>query len=230
MRDELDELLDRYAPEAGELWLSTLPEQAPVHEFSPKFRRKVEKLLRRQRRSPAVNAALRYARRAAAFVLVFLTLSFSCLMAADAAFRERVIRAVMEVFQDFTEFTYTSDSPALEEPGNLVFTYLPKGMEEIEAYREDDEIHAYFYFDRDNGDFFTLEQIKVDENTNSQRFFDTEDANVTMVQIRNSEAIGTEKGSNCTLHWTEGNFVYTLSGTIPLDELIMVAKGIQIGG
>ena len=47
MRDELDGLLDRYAPEAGELWLSALPEQAPEHEFSPKFRRKVEKLLRR---------------------------------------------------------------------------------------------------------------------------------------------------------------------------------------
>ena len=74
MRDELDELLDRYAPEAGELWLSALPDPAPEHEFSPKFRRKVEKLLRRQRRSPAVNAALRYGRRAAAFALVFLTL------------------------------------------------------------------------------------------------------------------------------------------------------------
>ena len=230
MRDELDELLDRYAPEAGELWLSALPEQAPEHEFSPKFRRKVEKLLRRQRRSPAVNAALRYGRRAAAFALVFLTLSFSCLMTVNAAFRERVIQAVVQVFQDFTEFVYTSDSSTVEEPGNLVFTYLPEGMEEIEAYRENDEIHAYFYFDRDNGDFFTLEQIKVDENTNSQRFFDTEDANVTMVQIRNSEAIGTEKGSNCILHWAEGNFVYTLSGTILLNELIMVAEGIQIGG
>ena len=130
MRDELDELLDRYAPEAGELWLSALPDPAPEHEFSPKFRRKVEKLLRRQRRSPAVNAALRYGRRAAAFALVFLTLSFSCLMTVNAAFRERVIQAVVQVFQDFTEFVYTSDSSAVGKPGNLVFTYLPEGMEE----------------------------------------------------------------------------------------------------
>ena len=117
MRDELDELLDRYAPEAGELWLSSLPNPAPGHEFSPKFRRKVEKLLRRQRRSPAVNAALRYARRAAAFALVFLALSFSCRMTVDAAFRERVIQAVVQVFQDFTEFVYTSDSPGTSTAG-----------------------------------------------------------------------------------------------------------------
>ena len=51
MRDELDGLLDRYAPEAGELWLSALPDPAPEHEFSPEFRRKVEKLLLRQKDS-----------------------------------------------------------------------------------------------------------------------------------------------------------------------------------
>ena len=138
MRDELDGLLDRYAPEAGELWLSALPDPAPEHEFSPEFRRKVEKLLLRQRRSPAVNAALRYGRRAAAFALVFLTLSFSCLMTVNAAFRERVIQAVVQVFQDFTEFVYTSDSSAVGKPGNLVFTYLPEGMEEQD--REQDEV------------------------------------------------------------------------------------------
>lgn len=27
--------------------------------------------------------------------------------------------------------------------------------------------------------------------------------------------------------WTEGNFVYTLSGTIPMEELKLIAEGIQ---
>lgn len=225
MRDELDGLLDRYAPEAGELWLSALPEQAPEHKFSPKFRRKVEKLLRRQRRSPAVNSALRYGRRAAAFALVFLTLSFSCLMTVNAAFRERVIHAVVQVFPDFTEFVYTSDSSTVEEPGNLVFTYLPEGMEE--QAREQDELGFYVYMENLEGEFIELDQSLVENGTEMLLGLDTENAKVTYFEVHGVEAMGIEKGLDHTIHWTEGSFVYTLSGTIPLEELKLIAEGIQ---
>ena len=225
MRDELDGLLDRYAPEAGELWLSALPEQAPEHKFSPKFRRKVEKLLRRQRRSPAVNSALRYGRRAAAFALVFLTLSFSCLMTVDAAFRERVIHAVVQVFPDFTEFVYTSDSSTVEEPGNLVFTYLPEGMEE--QAREQDELGFYVYMENLEGEFIELDQSLVENGTEMLLGLDTENAKVTYFEVHGVEAMGIEKWLDHTIHWTEGSFVYTLSGTIPLEELKLIAEGIQ---
>ena len=226
MRDELDELLDRCAPEAGELWLSALPEQAPEHEFSPKFRRKVEKLLRRQRRSPAVNAALRYGRRAAAFALVFLTLSFSCLMTVNAAFRERVIQAVVQVFQDFTEFIYTSDSAAVGKPGNLVFTYLPEGMEEQD--REQNAIEFYVYYESPDGAFMELSQILVEDGTEVLLGLDTENAKVTYFEVHGVEAMGIKKGLDHTIHWTEGSSVYTLSGTVPMEELKLVAEGIQI--
>ena len=226
MRDELDELLDRYAPEAGELWLSSLPNPAPGHEFSPKFRRKVEKLLRRQRRSPAVNAALRYGRRAAAFALVFLTLSFSCLMTVNAAFRERVIQAVVQVFQDFTEFIYTSDSAAVGKPGNLVFTYLPEGMEEQD--REQNAIEFYVYYESPDGAFMELSQILVEDGTEVLLGLDTENAKVTYFEVHGVEAMGIKKGLDHTIHWTEGSSVYTLSGTVPMEELKLVAEGIQI--
>ena len=226
MRDELDKLLDRYAPEAGELWLSALPDPAPEHEFSPKFRRKVEKLLRRQRRSPAVNAALRYARRAAAFALVFLTLSFSCLMTVNAAFRERVIQAVVQVFQDFTEFIYTSDSAAVGKPGNLVFTYLPEGMEEQD--REQNAIEFYVYYESPDGAFMELSQILVEDGTEVLLGLDTENAKVTYFEVHGVEAMGIKKGLDHTIHWTEGSSVYTLSGTVPMEELKLVAEGIQI--
>ena len=225
MTDELDGQLDRYAPEAGELWLSALPDPAPEHEFSPKFRRKVEKLLLRQRRSPAVNAALRYGRRAAAFALVFLTLSFSCLMTVNAAFRERVIQAVVQVFQDFTEFVYTSDSSAVGKPGNLVFTYLPEGMEEQD--REQDEVEFYVYYESPDGAFVELSQILVEDGTEVLLGLDTEDAEFIDLTVHGTEAVGIVKGLSHTIHWTEGQFVYTLSGTIPMEELEKVAEGIK---
>lgn len=57
MKDALDALLDRYAPEAGAGWLAAeTPDIVPEHPFSSKFRRRMERLIRRQGRSPAVTA------------------------------------------------------------------------------------------------------------------------------------------------------------------------------
>lgn len=48
-------------------------------------------------------------------------------MTVDASFREQVLRVVVEVLQEFTEFRYTSDLPASGQPGEVRFTYLPEG-------------------------------------------------------------------------------------------------------
>ena len=93
MNEKLDRLLEQYSAAAGESWLEeSLPEDIPEHTFSHKFLRSMDKLLRRQRRSPAVRAALTYAKRAAIFVLAFVALSFSVRMTVDAAFRRQVLQ------------------------------------------------------------------------------------------------------------------------------------------
>ena len=228
MKDALDALLDRYAPEAGAGWLAAeTPDIVPEHPFSSKFRRRMERLIRRQRRSPAVTAALRCARRAAAYALVFLTLSFSCLMTVDASFREQVLRVVVEVLQEFTEFRYTSDLPASGQPGEVRFTYLPEGMEEILEYREQDEMHHYYYFMGKEEQMLSVEWVRVDEEITDTYLLDTENANISYVEIQGTKAIVVEKGEGHVLHFTRENFVYTLSGSISTDELIMVANGMQ---
>lgn len=229
MKDALDELLDRYAPDAGAMWLaSETPDIVPEHPFSPKFRRRMERLIRRQRRSPAVTAALRCARRAAAYALVFLTLSFSCLMTVDASFREQVLRVVVEVLQEFTEFRYTSDLPASGQPGEVRFTYLPEGMEEQE--REHNEIGFYVCFESADGDFMDLIQTVVSDGTSVSIGLDTENADVTYFAVHGCEAMKIVKDLDHTIHWTEGDSIYTLYGTVPMEELEKVAEGIQIGG
>lgn len=224
--DALDELLDRYAPEAGAGWLAAeTPDIVSEHPFSPKFRRRMERLIRRQGRSPA---ALRCARRAAAYALVLLTLSFSCLMTVDASFREQVLRVVVEVLQEFTEFRYTSDLPANGQPGEVRFTYLPEGMEEQE--REHDEIGFYVCFESADGDFMDLSQTVVSDGTSVSIGLDTENADVTYFAVHGCEAMKIVKDLDHTIHWTEGDSIYTLYGTVPMEELEKVAEGIQIGG
>ena len=226
MNEKLDRLLEQYSAAAGERWLEeSLPEDIPEHTFSHKFQRRMDKLLRRQRRSPAVRAALTYAKRAAIFVLAFVALSFSVRMTVDAAFRRQVLQVVVQVFSDFTEFRYTSDVKTDEQPGELEFTYLPEGM--VETDRELDTLGFYICWKNESGEFVELDQVLVDDNTDMKLYLDTEDAEITYFQVHGEEAMGIEKGLDHTVQWTEGQFVYTLSGTIPMEELKLVAEGIR---
>lgn len=226
MNEKLDRLLEQYSAAAGERWLEeSLPEDIPEYTFSHKFQRNMNKLLRRQRRSPAVRAALTYARRAAIFVLAFVALSFSVRMTVDAAFRRQVLQVVVQVFSDFTEFRYTSDVKTDEQPGELEFTYLPEGM--VETDRELDTLGFYICWKNESGEFVELDQVLVDDNTDMKLYLDTEDAEITYFQVHGEEAMGIEKGLDHTVQWTEGQFVYTLSGTIPMEELKLVAEGIR---
>lgn len=231
MNEKLDRLLEQYSAAAGEFWLEeSLPEDIPEHTFSHKFQRRMDKLLRRQRRSPAVRAALTYAKRAAIFVLAFVALSFSVRMTVDAAFRRQVLQVVVQVFSDFTEFRYTSDVKTDEQPGELEFTYLPEGM--IEKEHEEDEFgyYTYWYWEDTDGRFLELERWDITEDVSSTQLLDTENAEITHFQVHGEEAMGIEKGLDHTIHWTEGQFVYTLSGTISMDKLKLVAEGMQISG
>ncbi len=228
MNEKLDRLLEQYSAAAGEFWLEeSLPEDIPEHTFSHKFQRRMDKLLRRQRRSPAVRAALTYARRAAIFVLAFVALSFSVRMTVDAAFRRQVLQVVVQVFSDFTEFRYTSDVKAKEQPGELEFTYLPEGMERVET--ELDERDYFVWYEDCDGRFITLDQSLVEGNDELIWMLDTEDAEVTEFKVHNYDAIGIQKGADCTIHWTDDQMVYVLLGrNLPMEELEKVADGIQI--
>lgn len=166
--------------------------------------------------------------RAAAYALVLLTLSFSCLMTVDASFREQVLRVVVEVLQEFTEFRYTSDLPANGQPGEVRFTYLPEGMDEQE--REHNEIGFYVCFESADGDFMDLIQTVVSDGTSVSIGLDTENADVTYFAVHGCEAMKIVKDLDHTIHWTEGDSIYTLYGTVPMEELEKVAEGIQIGG
>ena len=73
-----------------------------------------------------------------------------------------------------------------------------------------------------------LSQILVEDGAEVLLGLDTENAKVTYFEVHGVEAMGIEKGLDHTIHWTEGSFVYTLSGTVPMEELKLVAEGIQI--
>ena len=64
-----------------------------------------------------------------------------------------------------------------------------------------------------------LSQILVEDGTEMLLGLDTEDAERIDLTVHGQKALGIIKGLDCTIHWTEGQLVYILSGTVPMEEL-----------
>ena len=186
-----DEMLYRHAPEARDLWLSTLPSDAdiPEHKFSRRFERKMKRLIREQKRSPQANRMIRGLRRVAAIILVIGILSFSGLMTVEA-YREKVIEVITLVFHDLTNYRFISEESGSEQHVDLpdiTFQYIPDGMEKVEDTAR--ERFRYILYEAQDGNFFELTQTVIVDNSDYEKILDTEGAISEEFYIGDSEAV-----------------------------------------
>lgn len=224
-----DEMLYQHAPEARDLWLNTLPNDAdiPEHKFSRRFERKIKRLVREQRRSPRTNKIIRGLRRVAAIILVVGILSFSGLMTVEA-YRERVIEVVVQVFHDLTNYRFVpeerSTAQSVELP-EITFQYIPDGMKQVKDTVSNK--FRYILYESKDGDFFELTQAVIDECRAYEKILDTEGSVTEEFFIGDAEAISSTKNGVTIILWVKGNALYTLCGTIDLLELKAVAVEIN---
>lgn len=225
-----EEELYRYAPIAEAAIMATeypSDDEVPKHQFSRKFEKKMKRLIKDQRRSPAMRRMMTMAKRAAMFVLITTTLTFSCLMTVEA-FREKVIAFVTEVFEDMTEFRFFSSSETSDDMGELTISYLPEGMEEIYSEEREEVPHRIIIFEDAEGSQLTIDQHSVGSSNNYTVALDTEDASVSETEIKGEEATLVIKGEWSAAMWKDNQFVWLVYGEVPPDELLKVTEGISL--
>lgn len=224
-----DDMLYSSAPNAERLWLDTLPtrEELPEHQFSKGFERKMNKLVRLQRRSPGLNQFLSASKRIAVIALAMLTVSFSCLMCVEA-YREKFIEVITEIFEELTQFSFSSSRTEKTELGEITLEYLPDGM--LEVYREcNSKTHNQsIYFEDIEGRRIGIDQDIMVDGKQSTMILDTEDADVSMIDFNGYEATLIVKGEHTILMWEDDVSVILVSGDFPPDEIIRVASGIHV--
>lgn len=223
-----DEMLCEYAQRAEELWLSVLPANAeiPEHKFSKKFEKRMKKLIRNQRRAPWVNKCISISKRAAVVAFAILTVSFSCLMCVEA-YRAKFIEVITEIFEDLTQFSFSSSFAAPTELGELTFDYLPDGISEV--YRESGPQNRSLsiYFEDVNGQRIRIEQEIVASGKQTTMILDTENAEVSTINFNGYEATLIVKGEHTTLMWEDDISVMLVSGDFPPSEITKIASGIH---
>ena len=225
-----DEMLFEHAAEARDIWLSTLPDDEDIPDIptSKKFEKKMQKLIKEQRRTPKTNKILRYMKQTVAAVLAVAILSFGGLMTVEA-YREKVVEIVVHVFHELTDYRFASEKSEVGEVvlPEISFGYVPEGLEEIT-----DNVFAdnsrYIVYEDDDGNFFELTQTAIGSNGAFGTILDTEDSNYEMTSINGNEAFSNVKDGNASVLWNYDNVVYDLYGNIELTDLKNIAEKIKI--
>ena len=214
-----EQMLYEHARKAEELWLNSLPsdDKIPEHRFSNKFERKMRKL----------NQFLSASKRIAVIALAILTVSFSCLMCVEA-YREKFIEVITEIFEELTQFSFSSSRTEKTELGEITLEYLPDGM--LEVYREcNSKTHNQsIYFEDIEGRRIGIDQDIMVDGKQSTMILDTEDADVSTIDFNGYEATLIVKGEHTILMWEDDVSVILVSGDFPPDEIIRVASGIHV--
>ena len=225
-----DEMLFEHAAEARDIWLSTLLADADIPKFqtSKAFEKKMQKLIKEQRRDPRTNKTLRIMRRTVAAVLVVATISFGGLMSVEA-YREKVIEIVVHVFQKLTEYRFVSEKIRTDEIvlPEISLDYVPEGMREIEN-RITGNNRRFVVYENDSGLFFELTQRPISSGGVYGSILDTEDSTHEPIVINGYEGYLNKKNGNCSVVWTGDNIIYELYGNVEMSEIKKIAEKIKI--
>ena len=226
-----DELLYAHAGRARDLWLSALPKDEDLPPFipSPRFERKMKRLLAQQRRSPQANQAIRYAKRTAVAAMVVLAVSFGGLMTVEAH-REKVVEFVTHVFHELTDFRFVKEAPDTGEVilPDVTFGYVPEGFELAEDRLVNGGQRRNFEYKNASGELFRLSQQGISADGDYRTILDTEDAENYPVTVNGNEGVFNTKNGYSSVLWSDGPVVYHLRGTISPDELMLIAENLQL--
>lgn len=225
-----DEMLFEHAAEARDIWLSALPtdKDIPQIQTSKIFEKKMQKLIKEQRRTPKTNKILRCMKQTVAAVLAVVVISFGGLMTAKA-YREKVIEIVVHVFRELTDYRFYSEKSGVDEIvlPEISFEYVPDGMREVED-RITGNNRRYILYERENGTFFELTLYPITAGGSYGKILDTEDSAYETTNINGNEVFSNVKNGNAVIFWSYNNVIYDIYGNLDLTELKEIAEKIKI--
>ena len=203
-----DEMLRIAAAEADRAICDSLPGPEDCdHQFSPRFERKMRRVIRRGRHP----AAYQYLHRAACF-LVAVTLAGALWLTVDTEARGAFFAWVRQQCENFVEYRFVGQVPGKEMTVGYAPTWLPDGYEETKVQS------AYFMYSSGAdatslfvvSDQMTAEEVVV--GTRKADFYRDADPQNANVLVWQSES---------------GEVIFLISAALPKNELVRIAEAIE---
>ena len=203
--------------------LADLPEEQSLHhQFSKKFQKKMNALIRYQKYTPTVKTRHQIYRMAAAVLVVVLLLNVLLIISVEA-YRNKVFSFLTESWEKLTSFVVRSDT--ITGSGTIIPMepdFLPEGYEELERYTTDYE-HTVIWVNP-QGQEIVFSQTLLSQ---SESIFDTEDANVREIDIVGKHIYILDEHTACQVHWLSDDCEFLLIGILSEDEIIEIIESIS---
>ena len=217
-----DDFLYKYVKSAENIMIDSLPkEEALSHNFSKGFQKKMNKLIRQERRSPFIKTFVNYSRKVAIIFLIFISIAFATTMSVEA-YRVRFFEVVIEVWEEFTSIIF-NDKQNIDD-GKLIPvnpTYIPDNFKIIE--HEINSYEQFIYWQNDNGIEIMFEQAKITANS---IITDTEGIDIEELLIGEQKIIYfTNKNIN-QIYWNDSNYIYAIISEYDKNELLKMVESI----
>lgn len=206
-----------------EEYVKSIPEHNSDHIFSDSFNKKMEKLIKRQKKPyyKIINTA---GKRAACIAVAALILSFSTVMGVDAL-RNAFKNFIIKIFSTYSEISYVEESD-VSSPDTIESIYsITYDLSDYEIDYEDyDSVRRHIIYKKDDIyiDYYQWIKSEYDAHLN------TEDAEISQMEIQGHEAIYYCDNHNYhNLIWDNGEYVIMVNSNIGKNELIDIANSVQ---
>lgn len=216
--------LQAAAKRVAESMLAGLPDAAACdHDFSEGFRRKMEALLRRQRRRSVQHAVWRYA----AALLLTVTLTFGAVMAVSPQARAAVVQWVRTVYENSVVYRFFNPAPQGALP-RYELTWLPEGFTEMDMFCNE-EYYSAIYENEETGQVIIFEYQFMQDGT-SVTNTPEEGSSITQVEVNGLrgeyyQAPDDADGNLLQFIDETANIVFKISGNIDRDGIFNIAEG-----
>lgn len=229
-RDKLYEAFDLYSKELCE----TLPsdEELANISFSDEFEEKMQKLIEKQKKF--YYYWLNTAGKRAAAVIAALFVGLTAVTFGVKAIREPFLRFIVETFEKFSSIIFINDDDNSSQSNVAASAdvelevaepqYIPDGFV-LESKNEDFMVYQELYFNSDKSKSIVYTQM-ITKNAIVQA--DTEDTTYNNIQINGYEAISYTRNGNNTVVFNSDKYVFTVTGSVDMNEIIKIAESIKI--
>ncbi len=195
-------------------WVATFPDIIPEAECSKKHEKWKKNLFNKMRND-------RYHGFTTNAVRIILVAAILVALLLSAFVFPSSRESALSNLNDFSKFKITENNKNSVN-GEIKVGYIPEGFsfdKSIDLGKQ-----KMYRFHKSSGEFFTIIKCtsSLEMNFNSE-FFDSEEIIVNNIKFVYSQ--GNEGVNN--LVWTKNDYVYRISGTFTVDELLRIAKSVE---
>ena len=229
-RDEnpVEKVLRQAVTEGCLAELRVLPAEAELagrYSFSQGFLERMERLIKRHRRSESVNKAVRAIGKTAAGLIIVTAVLFGMLVAVSPSIRAAVASFITEWYSDHLA-VYFRSNPEAEDRYGWRPQYLPEGYTEREVKGAGYIVDVFYKNEEGNELVFTY----ISRTANFTIGSDNEGKTQKEITINGNKAVLLEtniEGERSYILWENEEAGFSLMGAIETEELIKMAESVK---